>query len=415
MTSQQKEIIVISRNYPPMGGVGTRRWSKFTKYLATKGYLVHVITIDYKYKDTVNWAQDVDHPNIVVHRLKSAYPNWLLRHRKRGFFAKKRFELVRLFYQSTSNWMDNAQGWEKELIPYVRQLIRKNGIKNVVVTAAPCSVAYMTSIIKVENPEINFIVDFRDKWNDEPQYAYGTAIKSFKRKEKSVQMEMQTMLIADKIIVTTETIKHNFSSVHKTCTSKYVTIHNGFDADDYQVVWQPTSRTDNQLKLVYFGSLLGGQPEGLDLIYQAIRELNDPFFKESFKIDIYGVASAGYRNPDPATCFFKSLIKSSEVANVLRQYDCGLSILEMKRSNVFATKVFDYMAMKMPILHVSNDGELYHLLREKGQYVSNYNVESMKQTLLRLKQDFLDKKVTEADFEAFNISAHTSKVEELFE
>lgn len=415
MTNQQKEIIVIARNFPPMGGVGTRRWSKFAKYLALKGYLVHVVTIDYKFKDTVNWSHDVEHPNIVVHSLKSSYPNWLLRHRKRGFIAKKWFELVNLYYKSTSNWMDNAQGWEKELIPYVGNLIRKNGIKNVVVTAAPCSVAYMTSIIKVENPEINFIVDFRDKWNDEPQYAYGTAIKSFKRKEKAVQMELQTMLLADKIIVTTDTIRLNFSSIYKSCAYKYITIHNGYDADDYRVDWQKISRPDKQLTLVYFGSLLGGQPEGLDLIYKAIRELNDPFFKESFKIDIYGVAVAGYRNPDPETCFFKPLIKSSEVATVLSQYHCGLSILEMKRSNVFATKVFDYMAMKMPILHISNNGELYHMLRENGQYVSNYKMEDMKRTLLRLKQDFLEKKTPESAFEAFTIASHTAKLERLFE
>jgi len=411
----QKKILLIARNFPPMGGVGTRRWSKFSKYLAKKGYIVHVITIDYKYTDKVNWLHDVEHPNIIIHRIKSNYPKWILRHKKRSFIEKKIFEIVRLSYGATRNWLDNAQGWEKQLIPYASQLLKKHSIKNLIVTAAPCSVAYMTSIIKVENPEINLIVDFRDKWNDEPQYKYGSAIKSFKRKEKSVYMELLTMTVANKIIVTTNTIKQNFSSIYNHCSSKYITIHNGYDREDYTNTWKPQKKENNKLKLVYFGSLLGRQPEALDLIYEAIKKIDDPFFTDQFRIDVYGVASANYKNPNPKTCHFMPLTPSGNVAKILKDYHCGLSILDMERSNVFATKAFDYMAMKMPILHISNKGELYNLFRAKGQYTSNYDIDNMMKTLLTLKHDFInDSDFRTDDYKEFDISNLTNKVEELF-
>lgn len=414
MTYSKKEIILIARNFPPLGGVGTRRWSKFAKYLAKRGYIIHVITIDYKYSDTVNWSHDVDHPNIVIHRLKNTYPDWLLRHRKRGFVAKKWFELVNLYYRSTSNWMDNAQGWEKVLIPYVRNLIRTKGINNVIVTAAPCSVAYMTSIIKVENPSINLIVDFRDKWNDEPQYAYGSAIKSFKKKEKAVYMEVQTMLMADKIVVTTQSVMERFSSIHKTCSDKYVVIHNGFDREEYLTENQTAHAESNNLRVVYFGSLLGKRAMGIDLLAEAISELDDPFFNTRFKVDIFGVAASGYLNPNRQVFNFKPFADPQQIGDVLSDYHCGLSILDPMQSDIFGTKVFDYMASDKAILNISGQGELYRLLEEKAQYVSDYNVNNLKSALVRLKNDFLNQQLRGACFDEFDIASHTTKLEKLF-
>lgn len=409
-----KEILLIARNFPPMGGVGTRRWSKFCKHLANRGYTIHVITINYKNIDTVNWLHDVQHPNIIIHRLKGIYPNWLLRHKKRGFFEKKTYEIFRLIYQFKCNWMDNAQGWESQLIPYARKLIKSKSLKNVIVTAAPCSVAYMASIIKVENPNINLIVDFRDKWNDEPQYAYGSAIKSFAKKEKAVNMELQTMLHADKIVVTTESIKKAFSSIYKTCQNKYVVIHNGYDTDEYLTTNTELNTNKDVLNIVYFGSLLGQKHLAIDLLAKAIKKLDDPFFTHQFKVDIYGIPAANYSNPIPDIVRYKPLINPKEIAATLSKYQCGLSILDPHQSDFIGSKAFDYMATNKAILHISNGGDLFELLEKENQYCSNFKLDELVETLLKLKSDFENQQLKQGDFKAFDISKLTSKYEQLF-
>jgi len=408
----KKSLLIIARNFPPMGGVGTRRWSKFSKYLAEKGYRVHVLTIAYPYQDRVNWSRDVDHPDIVIHRLKSPYPVWLLKHGNRGFVSKKLYELVKLVLERKRFWLDNAQGWQKTMIPYARKLIREEGIKNVMVTAAPCSAAYYSTFLKIENPEINLLMDFRDSWNDERWYEYGTFIKDFRQKEQSATMEMASMYYADKVIFTSNFFRERNARVYKSESSKFLTITNGFDRSDYKA---GEKKQASGLSLVYLGSLLGGSEKGLDLVIRCVKELDDPILNEKLSIDVYGRTPANYRNPDPAICTFKDFIAPEAVAETLSGYYAGLSILTENRPYAIATKTYDYMAMGMPVLHVSQEGDLYRILKEKGQYTATYDPERIKEALLKLRDDFRDASVSEADYSEFDLVQLASRLEDLFE
>jgi hypothetical protein len=74
------DILIIAYKFPPMGGIGTRRWAKFSKYLARKGYKVHILTINYPYIDKMNWYKDIaDEKKIIIHRVKPCYPLALLK------------------------------------------------------------------------------------------------------------------------------------------------------------------------------------------------------------------------------------------------------------------------------------------------------------------------------------------------
>ena len=53
------KLLIIAFKFPPYGGVGSFRWSKFTKYLAKSENKVNVLTIKWKnilmQPDEVSW------------------------------------------------------------------------------------------------------------------------------------------------------------------------------------------------------------------------------------------------------------------------------------------------------------------------------------------------------------------------
>ena len=74
------KILLIVYQFCPKGQIGTRRWSKFAKYLARKGYEVHVICARYPYRDSINWCHEVEgNPRIHIHRIAPWYPTYLLK------------------------------------------------------------------------------------------------------------------------------------------------------------------------------------------------------------------------------------------------------------------------------------------------------------------------------------------------
>lgn len=406
-----KEILVISRSFPPMGGVGTRRWSKFAKYLAEKGYVVNVITIDYKYNDTVNWSYDIVHPKIIVHRLKSPYPYWLLKFDKRGFVEKKISEICKFILRKTTHWLDNAQGWEKDLIQYSTNLIREKNIRNLIVTGPPFSVFYFAGFIKLENPGVNLILDYRDSWNDERYYQLGIGDVTLKRKKISAEMEYFALARANKVLFTTKDLRERYANLFPHFSTKCFTLHNGFDVNDFCDVEDVKT---NKLTLIYTGTLLSGRHIAIDYIVKAISELEDPFFEDNFRIDIYGKVPVNYKNPNSKLINLKGIIHPSEVPVTIQRYSAALTINAEFHTFAFGTKVFDYMGAKKRIMLISNGGELSELLEEKNQYVATYEIASIKNALLKLKQDFLKEKVVLHDYSDFDLFNLTTKLESYF-
>ncbi len=407
MDSIKKEIIIIAFKFPPMGGVGTRRWTKFAKYLAERNYLVHVITIDYKYNDTVNWLKDVEkNENIIIHRLKPGCPDALIKNRN-NFLDKIKNRLFYSYLKKYFYYIDPAQNWAKYFVPYTRELIRKNDIKNVIVTGAPFSVMYQAVMLKIENPEINLIQDFRDPWNNDIPYEYknnGSLISYFWQKNRSIKMEESVIFYSDKIIFVTNGLKERYNALYKIFSDKFYTIHNGFDEDDFK----HNNHYDKKKKfnLIYTGNLGFGRTLGIELLAQAIHELNDDYINNNLKIDFYTPLKMNYFIAHPNFNVFKNnfdfypMMPPDNIYEILRDYYCCLSINAKVYPYLIGAKVFEYMGAEKKIFHISDGGELSAILRNKNQYLANYDVNEIKRQLLKLKQDFLTKtgKVNYSEF-----------------
>ncbi len=401
-----------------MGGIGTRRWAKLSKEFCGKGYEVHVLTAHYPYEDKVSWKDDLPE-TLHIHNYKSKYPPWLLKgHSTRfsrffsrafGFFLKKS-----LFY------IDEAQYDTREILRKAKEIVKNEVISNVIATGHPVSINHAAAILKCDIPSLNLIQDFRDNWNDLSYYSFPGGLSNFRRKLVSVDMEQRAITYSNYVVnVTrdlTEVMSQRYQHISK---SKFHTIYNFFDMDDYKSIGENKSVN---FCVSYFGSLYNNRIEAIYKLLDAIEILDDEYLNTRLKFLLYtnfpqSSFDEKYKNHIGVNVFFKKMIPPNEVPNkILESYTC-LSINSQGAEYAFGTKIFEYMALNRNILHISNGGELSELLSDSGQLTSSYDLEELAEVLLILKERFLS--VDETSYgnslnERFSLRSTANQFEELF-
>ncbi len=416
MECKMKNILVISYKFPPMGGIGTRRWAKFAKYLAKDGYRVHILTINYNKIDNVNWLHDVeDNENIIIHRVNSGYPLWLMTlssNRYLAWFQK----VLNVILKRTFFYMDVAQNWAKYMLPEAKKIIKDNGIKNVIVTNPPPSVAYISTYLKIDIPNINLIQDFRDSWNDDIDYNYPKTLKFFWQKEKSVYMEWFVIKHSDIIVNVTQDITDRMVNKFKEHKEKFITIYNGYDKDDIKYLkFNREEKRVNKIKIVYAGGLGLGRIKAIEIILDTLLEI-DNSKREQFEINIYSSYDSSRLNSkyevlvrEGIVCF-NALVSPKKIFDIINRHDYCLSINSPLYPYAFGTKIFDYMLLNKKIIHFSNGGELSKKLKEFNQIVISYNKNEV-----RDKFNFLlDKDIkSKVDYSEFSIEHLIKRYEDL--
>ena len=411
-----KNILVIVYKFPPMGGIGTRRWAKFSKYLVEKGYTVHILTCSYPYEDKVNWLNDVNNKNIILHNFKSKYPSWLLVKSKINYINKvKRF--LQYFLYKTFFYIDNAQYDAKNLLSEAKKIISKYNIKNVIASGHPVSINYISTYLKIDLPNINLIQDYRDNWNDLNIYQFGnkSGMSTFHKKEKIALQEFFTLNYSDLIINVSDDLTKSLQRKHSNIKEKMITITNGFDQDDFSMI---KNTTNDSFTIIYAGSLYNHRIEAIYLILDAIIDLNDEYINDNFKIIIYSNyeksrINTKYNKYIDKNLFFNESVSPNEIMEIIASNKYCLSINSKFASYAFGTKIFDYMALNKKIFHISNGGVLYDILKDKKQFVSIYTLEEIKKTLILIKLDYQQNINDElVEYDEYSIKKLTNKLVE---
>ena len=65
------------------------------------------------------------------------------------------------------------------------------------------------------------------------------------------------------------------------------------------------------------------------------------------------------------------------------------------------------MGLDKKVILISPKGELYSLLEKKAQFVSDYEIENIKQMLLEIKKDFLKQQDKNVNFKEFDFNKLT--------
>lgn len=364
--NKNKKILLIAFKYPPYAGVGGFRWSKLSKYLAEMGYSIHVVTVNWKqYGDNTN-IDDVQHPNITIHRINSIYPHnfkyMQFKNTKIGNIER----IIRHLFFRLGNviwYEDEAQYWGYSLLPFCEQLIKNDGIKNVIATGHPFMANYWAAKLKQKHPEINLIQDLRDPWTENPFKSYLLGIY----KKKSVKHEIFALNNCDVLLAVTNGLVELFSEkIYNNVITK--SIPNGFDID-----FNNKNAVSRDFTLIYAGALFNGRDEPFEAFLKAIQNIEEKI--PEIKICIYGSFPNSIRDKYKQM-FVSGKIKSypsvspEKIHKLMHHSFACLHFNARLFPFAVSTKIYEHAALKRPTFSVNYGGDTENLMRNHNFGIS---------------------------------------------
>lgn len=357
MKQTGEHILLISYVFPPYPGIGGRRWAKFAKYLAKKGFVVHVICAQNPTAETSIFIDDVKQEGIHVYPVSSGYPSVLIK--QINSFTDKinyRIQLMRLKLATKSNYYDKGINWKSRFISKAKDVIEAHRIKNIVVTGAPFSVLFDASALRQYFPGAKMIADMRDPWTWGT--AYGMQIISAGRKAEERRREAVVIEKYDIVSVPTQEMKETLCKTYPSFSDKIQVIPHAFDPEEINLLPKTTSPTN---RFVFYGTLYVGIENVFEQVLQFV-------LKQKSTLDIFL-----FGNKDKQTFFKKDEmpgihlfepVQPSVLFKRFSNYDYVIIIQPVVAKDFITTKIFEIIYSGTPIILISEEGKLSSFIVE---------------------------------------------------
>jgi len=268
-----KKVLMIAYSFPPTGGPGVQRTSKFVKYLRSYGWEPVILTRDDTNIPLKDESLIKDIPaDVSVIRTKawdlSAYPGII---GLAGKFINRKILIP-----------DSERLWEIFSRKTAEDIIRTDNIDLIYTTSLPYSSHLMALHLKKKFPDIPWVADFRDEWTNNPYILdnpYNPIRMNIERK-----MEHKVLQTADYLITNTPVMLRNFISNNPGMglDKKFYVISNGYDPDDFMYLFdhmakngEPATANDTRVAhkftITYTGAFYGRRKP--DIFFQAVGDL----------------------------------------------------------------------------------------------------------------------------------------------
>ncbi len=361
--TNSNHILLISYTFPPYPGIGGRRWAKFSKHLSRLGYTIHVIHANNPFKEESLWLDDVrNDPNIHMYELNSSYPTVLLTQPKTIYDKiNYKLSLLKVKFLTKGTPYDRAVFWKKSMLALCEQLIKTNGIKNVLVSCAPFSCAYYALQLKENFNNLNLITDLRDPWTWGK--GYGFSFLSKKRLLFEKQMEKEVIEKTNYVLVPSIEMKYHIGLAYPKFSDKIVEFPHAFD--DEEITIKEKEKSD-KVRLMFYGTIYNN----LDLAFENISEA---IVKSSSTItlDIYSPTNS-YENLfeqkkllNNTVIYYKPMLPKL-LFEKMSNYDYVLIVQPDYAKDFITTKIYEIIYSITPIILVSNEGKLSDFISSNG-------------------------------------------------
>lgn len=421
-----KNILIIAYYYPPKGGAGVQRTSKFANYLSELGYNVTVLTVkedneglvDKSLKDDVSssikvYRTSIKSVNIIdkINGIINKKNNSKLTNNDNisnkqvcmGISQKiksKFRKIAKNLFLSIYNLIyipDDKKGWINSAVQEGKNIIKNENIDVIFTTSGP----YTSHIIGykiAKELNIKWIADFRDPWVDNP-FVHNSFIVNaiYKNLEKKVVKR------ADKVLSVSKPIIDDFIKRYKDeDKSKFKIITNGYDEEDFKNLDLNPENKDGKFKILYNGTLYGKRSP--EKVLKAIDNLikSDKVNRDMIKIKFVGQIGNEhstiveyFKSKYPEVIEHKNYVPHKESLKELCSADALLLIIEDgKGSNgIYTGKIFEYIRTGKPILGMVPDGVAKDLiLNTKTGYVAHpAKYEEIEEMILKCYLNFINK------------------------
>ena len=376
-----KKVLIVTYYWPPSGGGGVQRWLKFAKYLPDFGWEPIIFTPENPQFDQVDESllEDVD-PQLEV--LK--FPIWEPYHLFKKITGKRELKQGQVledgdnsFMKKLSIWLrgnlfipDPRRFWIKPSVEYLNGLVKSNNIKTIISTGPPHSMHLIGMKVKMANPTINWVADFRDPWSEWDILHKFSLTKFSLNKHKA--LEQKVLKTANHILTVSENWKSDFERLGARRAS---TITNGYDSED---ITASHSRMD-KFRVCHLGML--NDFRNPEVFWQALTEILEANenFREDFELSLVGILSEKVSSQLEQNELLKprvvlqDYVAHSEVNKVYTESSVLLLILNdsTNAKGHLPGKLFEYLAASVPIIGIGDtNGDASKILEDtrSGRY-----------------------------------------------
>jgi glycosyltransferase involved in cell wall biosynthesis len=367
-----KKVLILSYYFPPVGGGGVQRTSKFVKYLPANGWLPFVLTVKEDVYRKIHRSIDATlldeiPDDAVICRTGSFDLSAYSRGEGKGDGGSRRKSPRTGFVNQILGLVinpDSQMFWIPFAVLRGLGLIRRKKIDVIYATGNPWS-NLIAGIVLSKLGRCPCVCDFRDPWTLNPFYSYSSKL----RRAIHEFLEKKVFEISRRIMVTSNETEDDYRAVFN--TDKLVTITNGFDEDDFAGV-QPLAGSG--FTFLYAGNVLNDFKRPVTLI-SAINIFlkKNPRAKKEFRIHFLGSIDDQFKQMveeadlQHAVKFLGYRPHKESIAMML-----GARVLLLARSEVgkmiIPGKVFEYFVSGKPILAlIPPDGAAANILKKEGR------------------------------------------------
>jgi glycosyltransferase involved in cell wall biosynthesis len=379
-----KRVLVVAYVFPPSGGAGVQRVTKFVRYLPEHGWDCSVLTPanpsvpvqDETLLDEIPESTVVRHAKTLEpgYRFKNAVSAGASTNRSKGSLKS----LIKKAIRSAGNSVlhpDAQVLWYPHAVKEGKRLLQELHHDAIFVTAPPFS-AFLVGRALSKFSGLPLILDYRDEWEISNRYQ--------ENRQRNVianwiqrRQQRKVLKIARSVIATTqrsaESLRElvNESRSHATVSC----IYNGYDQHDIDKskLSGPAEarQTDGKFRLAYVGTLWN--LTSIEPVVEAIRQIAATDHELVSRLEL---VIAGRRTGDqdaildrlndlPCLVKREGYVSHDRAIEIMNSAD-SLSLLlsnVAEAERVMPAKTFEYMALQKPILSISPPGEVTETIK----------------------------------------------------
>lgn len=364
-------VLVIAYQFPPCGGGGVQRITKFVKYLSRLDCAITVITARENDYTQIDGSLLGDIPERV--RIIRVPDNAVISTILGGFKKHPKSRFLSLFTRVWNRGVkpfrdlvlvpDTQVLWSRKAARVVCGMASSRDFDVVMSTSSPYS-AHMAAVVISKRLHIPMVADFRDPWVRNHHVAPSPIVLNRHR-----QLERRVVETARCVTVVSPPMINLFLKdyPHVQDSTMFQCITNGYDEEDFSVY--KCSRS-TMFELVYVGSLYGSRTA--TTLIQGILKAREQLQSSRMVLRIIGNKTRT-TNRELEEAINKGLICESEAyishADVISRYsNASLLLLVLSKqpgSHLdYSGKIFEYIRTQKPILALAGEGVAAQLIRE---------------------------------------------------
>lgn len=391
-----KQVLVVCFDFPPQGGTGAIRATKFVKYLPQFGWNPVVVCSDTNWNPDESLSKDIP-ASVPVYRV--SWPKWLRamhlvpsssphdNRTMKGNLSPKSF-LRRTIVRKARRLLMPDPGilWVRQTQRTCARVLLDHPCDVVLTTSPPPSVHFVGQWLH-RHLGLPWVADFRDIWTVGPE-----ASSPLGRLSLSLQRRMEHRFLEEcnRAVMITEPVRERVLKVFGLhLGGKVTTITNGFDPEDFPSP-RPIAEGD-PFTIAYVGTLLGKQadnafPEGLRRALES-----SEVFRNSVLVRFVGQIAPEYHarlSELGSQVEIQGFVRHDIAIDLMLRSSLLLVILPNTDESpmVYTNKFFEYLASRRPVLALVPPGLISEIVSHEkiGWVAPPDNASAIAEALLEM-------------------------------